>query len=206
MDFKKFKDYKERTIESYNKNVKILSEKFKDLLNLKQRYEFPRFMGMLPGNKILDLGCGAGDHAYYFSKQGLDVTCIDLSKKMVELCKDKGLDARVMDIERLDFKDDTFDGIWAVTSLLHVPKKKLKKVIKKLHAILKPKGILYVSVKEGEGEKMLDDKLGKGSERFFSFWKEEELIGQFKDYFKVVEKKITPLNGTNFLEVFFKKK
>jgi len=206
MDLKDLNDYKDRTIASYNKNVKILAEKFKEFTNFERRHEFPRFMGMLPGKKVLDLGCGAGEHAYYFSKHGLEVTCVDLSKKMVELCKDKGLDARVMDIEKLKFEDNTFDGIWAVTSLLHVPKKKLPTVVKKLHAILKDRGILFVSVKQGNGENILQDKLGKGSERFWAFWQEDELISEFKDYFKVVEKQITSHKEDTFIEVFFKKK
>ena len=123
-------DYKKETIKSYDKNAKDLSKKFKELMDLKRRYEFPRFVSLLKGKKILDLGCGSGDHSLYFKKRGLDVVSVDLSKEMINLCKEKGLNALVMDIEDLDFKDKSFDGIWAVTSLLHVQKSKLGKVIK----------------------------------------------------------------------------
>ncbi len=80
-------NYKKETINSYNKNSKELSRKFRKLFDLKRRRDFSVFFDLLSGNKILDLGCGSGDHAYYFSKKGLDVTCVDLSEKMIESCK-----------------------------------------------------------------------------------------------------------------------
>jgi ubiquinone/menaquinone biosynthesis C-methylase UbiE len=198
-------DYKKKTIESYNQNAKELSEKFKELMDLNRRYEFQRFIDLLKGNKILDLGCGSGDHSLYFKERGLDVTAIDLSEEMIKLCKEKGIKAFVKDIENLDFEDKSFDGIWAVTSLLHIPKSKLKEVIRKLNLILKNEGILYVCVKEGEGEDLIEDKSGNTS-RFFAFWKEEEFMKLFEDYFVLIENKKVQLKNTVFLQAFFRKK
>ena len=198
-------DYKEKTIESYNKNAKELSEKFKELMDLKRRYEFQRFIDLLNGNKILDLGCGSGDHSLYFKERGLDVTSIDLSEEMIKLCKEKGLNAFLMDIENLEFKDKSFDGIWSVTSLLHVPKLKLDEVIKKLNSILNDDGILYVCVKEGQGEELVDDKSGN-TKRFFAFWNEDEMIKLFDNYFVLLESKKVQLKNTVFLQAFFRKR
>ena len=198
-------DCKKKTVESYNKNAKELSEKFKELMDLKRRHEFQRFIDLLHGNKILDLGCGSGDHSIYFKERGFDVTAIDLSEEMIRLCKEKGLNAFVKDIEDLDFEDKSFDGIWAVTSLLHIPKSKLHKVIKKLNHILKDGGVLYVCVKEGEGEKMIKDKSGNTS-RFFAFYNEEEIKKLFGDYFILIEHKKVQLKNTVYLEAFFRKR
>ena len=198
-------DYKKKTIESYNQNAKELSEKFKELMDLKRRYEFQRFIDLLKGKKILDLGCGSGDHSLYFKKRGLDVTAIDLSEEMIKLCEEKGLKAFVKDIENLDFEDKSFDGVWAVTSLLHIPKSKLKSVIEKLNLILKDDGILYVCVKEGKGEDLVKDKSGNTS-RFFAFWTEEEMKKLFEDYFVLIENKKTQLKNTVFLQAFFRKR
>ncbi|MFH1682661.1 MAG: methyltransferase domain-containing protein [Candidatus Woesearchaeota archaeon] len=196
-------DYKKKTIESYNQNAKELSEKFKGLMDLKKRYEFQRFIDLLEGTKVLDLGCGAGDHSLYFKEMGLDVTAVDLSAEMIRLCKEKGLNASVKDIENLDFENNSFDGVWTVTSLLHIPKSKLKKVIEKLDLILKNEGILYLCVKEGEGEKWVNDRFGS---RFFAFWKEDEIKKLFEDYFVPIENKKVQLGNTVFLQVFFKKR
>lgn len=198
-------DYKKKTIESYNQNAKELSEKFKDLMDLNRRSEFQRFIDLLKGNKIIDLGCGSGDHSLYFKERGLDVTAIDLSEEMIKLCKEKEIKAFVKDIEDLDFQDKCFDGIWAVTSLLHITKSNLKDVIKKLNLILKDEGILYVCVKEGEGEYLIEDKSGNTS-RFFAFWKEDEFINLFEDYFVLIENKKVQLKNTIFLQAFFRKK
>ena len=198
-------DYKKKTIESYNQNAKELSEKFKELMDLKRGYEFQRFIDLLKGKKILDLGCGSGDHSLYFKERGLDVTAIDLSEEMIKLCKEKEIRAFVKDIENIDFEDKSFDGIWAVTSLLHIPKAKLKSVIKKLNLILKDEGILYVCVKEGEGEDLINDKSGNTS-RFFAFWEEEEFMKLFEDYFVLIENKKAQLKNTVFLQAFFRKR
>ncbi len=197
-------NYKEKTIEAYNQNAKELSKKFKKLMDLKKRYEFPRFIDLLKGKKILDLGCGSGDHSLYLKNKGLNVTSIDLSKEMISLCKKKGINALKMDIENLKFDEKSFDGIWAVTSLLHVPKLKLKKVVEKLNLILKDKGILYVCIKEGKGEELIEDK-SRNTKRFFSFWKEEEIKKLFEENFSLIEIKKTKLKNTVFLKAFFRK-
>jgi ubiquinone/menaquinone biosynthesis C-methylase UbiE len=198
-------DYKKKTIESYNQNAKELSEKFKELMDLKRRYEFQRYIDLLKGNKILDLGCGSGDHSLYFKERGLDVTAIDLSEEMIKLCKEKGIKALVKDIENLDFQNKSFNGVWAVTSLLHIPKSKIKNVIEKLSLILKDGGILYVCVKEGKGEDFVKDKFGNTS-RFFVFWEEDEFMELFKDYFVLIENKKVQLKSTVFLQAFFRKR
>jgi len=197
-------DYKRRTIESYNKNAKEFSEKFKGLMDLDRREEFQKFMNLIPRKRVLELGCGSGDHAYYFSQKGLDVTCVDLSEEMIKICKEKNLKAYVMDIENLDFEEESFDGIWAVTSLLHVPKSKINSVIKKLHDILRGDGVIFVCVKEGDGELFTDD--GDGAKRYFVFWREEDLMKEFERYFDVIESKKTQFRDTVYLEMFFKKK
>ena len=197
--------YKEETINAYNKNAGFFSQKFKELTDLKRRYEFQRFIDLLSGKDILDLGCGSGDHSEYFVKQGLNVRCIDISKEMIRLCKKKGLNASVMDIEDLRFTPESFDGIWAVTSLLHIPKAKISLVMDKLYKILKNNGILYVCVKEGEGEGLIEDK-ELNSQRFFSFWKKEELLKTFDKKFHLIEFREAKLGHTNFLQFFFRKK
>ncbi len=199
-------DYKEINRESYNKHAEYFSEYFKGRFNLEERKEFLKFMSLLNGKKILDLGCGDGEHAEYFKKNGLDVTCVDISEEFIKLCKKRGLKAEVMDIEDLKFGEEEFDGVWAVTSLLHVPKSKITRVIGKIHEILKGDGILYVCVKEGEGEKFIEDKHDKSTKRFFVFWKKEELLNIFNSYFSLIDFKENKVGDTIFLEYFLRKK
>jgi len=195
-------DYKTSTIDSYNKNAREFAKKFLELMELERRYEFGKFIELLNGKNILDLGCGAGDHSLFFKEQGLNVTAIDLSEEMIKLCKEKKLNAFVMDIEDLKFDNNSFEGIWAVTSLLHIPKSKIDGVIMKLYNLLKQNGILYVCIKEGVGEKNIQDKNG---ERFFAFWQKEEFLNLVQDKFRLIEFKQIILGHTTFLQFFFEK-
>lgn len=197
---------KDKTMESYDKHAIYFANNFNLMFENYKRTEFSRFIQLVNGKRILDLGCGGGQHALYFKQNGLDVRCIDLSKGMVEICKGKGLNAEIMDIEDLNFKDNSFDGIWAATSLLHVPKNKLKGVLTKICSMLSSEGILFVSVKAGHGEHMLKDKNDSTTERFFSFWGKEELIAFFEPLFELIEYDSVNVEGTTFLKFFFRKK
>ncbi|MCF0111138.1 MAG: class I SAM-dependent methyltransferase, partial [Erysipelotrichaceae bacterium] len=49
--------------------------------------------------------------------------------------------------ETVEYKKESFDGIWASASLLHVVREDMIDVLNKLHSFLKPDGTLYVSYK-----------------------------------------------------------
>ena len=198
------KNYKEETINAYDSDPSFFESKFSRLTDLTRRQEFEKFSSLLVGKKILDLGCGAGDHSVYFKNHGFDITWVDLSKEMIKKCKEKGLNAVIMDMEHLDFPSHSFDGIWAVSSLLHIPKDKLKSVLKKIRTILKVDGILYVSFKEGEGEKFIEFK--SDWKRFFSLFSKDELLSYFKEDFDLIEFHRIESEGRIFLKAFFKKK
>ncbi len=63
--------------------------------------------------RVLDVGCGAGRHALYLQRKGLDVTGIDSSPLAIKICKLRGLrNARVLSIDHVnDFKTDSFDTV-----------------------------------------------------------------------------------------------
>ncbi|OIO80111.1 hypothetical protein AUJ84_04550 [Candidatus Pacearchaeota archaeon CG1_02_32_132] len=206
-------DYKIKTIESYDKNAKNFAEYFKGLMDVPGRPEFNKFTGSLNGNKILDLGCGGGDHSVWFRDNGFEVSAVDLSEEMVKLAREKGVDARVIDIEDLKFEENSFDGIWAVTSLLHVPKYKIKEVIRKLSLILKPTGVLLVVLKEGDRENYVDDKndtssraflKNAGTKRYFVPYQKDEFLEYTKDSFELIDFWSQKPRNTNYLHFLFR--
>lgn len=196
---------KEETINSYNKNTLLFSQKFAKLLETQKKKELPIFESMLEGNKILDLGCGSGDHSLHFKQKGYDVISIDISEEMIKLCQNKKLNAQVMDIENIFFEKNTFDGVWAVTSLLHIQKANITPVLSKLHEILKKEGILYVCLKEGIGEELIEDK-DLGTKRFFAFWEKTEFLKETLELFELIEYLETNLGETKFIEFYLRKK
>ncbi len=72
--------------------------------------------------KLLEIGAGTGQDARFFKDQGLDVVATDLSPEMVRYCRAKGLVAYEMDFLSLKLPAASFDAIYGVNCLLHVPK------------------------------------------------------------------------------------
>lgn len=188
---------KERTIGVYDARAGEFVAKFKDFLDSHERDELDEFIALLPGKRILDAGCGGGDHAVYFQERGLDVVAIDLSAEMVRIATGKGVDARIMDLEDMRF-DHQFDGIWSVTSLLHLPKAHCPAVAQRMHDLLVPGGILYVCVKRGDDERVEDDG------RFFAYWQPEELKRLF-DQFSYLKGREIQVGKNTFIQLFFRK-
>jgi len=75
------------------------------------------------------------------------------------------------------FQPDSFDGIWACASMLHLPKADIPPLLENVFAVLRPGGIVHVSVKEGTGEMFdLDELYGGGFWKLYSFYEKEELL------------------------------
>lgn len=115
-----------------------------------------RFLKTLfPTARILDFGCGSGRDTKYFLSQGYTVEAIDGSE---ELCKiasaHAGIPVKQMLFQELN-ETEKYDGIWACSSILHLPRKELADVMRKMTTALKPNGIIYTSFKYGtfEGER-----------------------------------------------------
>ena len=98
---------------------------------------------------ILDFGCGPGRDAKYFINRGYRVTAADGS---AEICKAAseylGQPVRHMLFQELNDRD-IYDGIWACASILHLTKKELPGVIRRMRTALKENGAIYTSFKYG---------------------------------------------------------
>lgn len=120
-----------------------------------------RFSGMVPkGGKILDLGCGSGRGSKPLFDRGFFVIGIDFSDTMLQLARNRApaVSFQKMDMRKLKFADESFDGIWSSFSLIHIPKKDVKKVLKECKRVLKPGGIMFISTSLGEGKEGLQEE------------------------------------------------
>lgn len=101
------------------------------------------------GSCILDFGCGSGRDTKYFLEQGYHVEAVDGS---AELCKRAsqytGIQVKQMLFEELAVVDK-YDGIWACSSILHLPIEKLMEVMQRMATALKKNGVIYTSFKYG---------------------------------------------------------
>lgn len=121
-----------------------------------------------PRGRILDLGCGSGRDSRYFIRHGYQVEALDGSPALARLASEYiGQEVICGRIEELEY-DQEFDGIWACASLVHIEKKDMPEILKKLKRALNLEGILYISLKYGEGEGVKDG-------RFFNYYDEDQL-------------------------------
>ena len=86
------------------------------------REEAFRAIVELAPRDVLEVGCGPGELSERISQElGAFVVAVDVSERMVELARDRGVDARVGDVQDLPFADGTFDCVVAAWMLYHVP-------------------------------------------------------------------------------------
>lgn len=179
-------DFKQITIKSYDDNAAVLADKFtQHFAGFKQQC-LDSFLGLIPENgSFLDLGCGGGDAAAYAQQKGFKSLGMDLSEGMLQHAKRKGIPVIQMDIENLTFPPQSFNAIWAMTSLLHFPKQKLPNILQSLSSILEPNGFLYISLKEGTGEEWHLAKTTDNLKRFYAYWQEDEFRQLAEKHFLV---------------------
>ncbi len=133
------------------------------------------FLGALnDGAVILDFGCGGGRDSKYFLQQGYRVTALDGSTELCRITEEKtGIPVIHMDFNDFDERDK-YDGIWACSSILHLPKQELKKVLIHMEKALHDDGIIYTSFKYG-------DFSGVRNERFFTDFTEDSFSAFISD-------------------------
>lgn len=109
-----------------------------------------KFCSDTGSGKILDAGCGTGRDTAFLSKKGFKAVGIDLSEEMLEIAKEKPGEYKKMDIRDLEFQDNSFDGIVCNQSLIFLQKEEMKKAFEELKRVLKPEGVIFLGLKEGE--------------------------------------------------------
>lgn len=154
------------TLDYYNKNAKQYCEQTL-IGDFKENYD--KFLKEIPDNAyILDFGCGSGRDSKYFIDNGYKVKAIDGSIEMCKLASEY-INQKVICMKFDELDDiDTYDGIWACSSILHIEKEKLPNIFSKMINALKDGGIIYTSFKIGTGYEIKEGK-------YYNFITKEEM-------------------------------
>lgn len=154
------------TLDYYNKNAKLYFEQTVEG-NLKENYD--KFLSKIPRESyILDFGCGSGRDSKYFIENGYKVKAIDGSIEMCKLASEYiNQDVECMKFDELN-EENTYDAIWACSSILHVEKEELPNILNKMIKALKPNGVIFTAFKKDEGYEIKEGK-------YYNFLTKEEL-------------------------------
>ena len=102
---------------------------------------------------ILDFGCGPGRDLQTFTQLGHVATGLEGSAQLAEMARVySGCEVLQQNFLALDLPAARFDGVFANAALFHVPAQELPRVLRELHATLKPGGVLFSSNPRGEGQ------------------------------------------------------
>lgn len=160
------------TLDYYNRHADSF---VRDTLHADMRPAQDRFLALLKkGSSILDFGCGSGRDTRYFLEKGYCAAAADGSPECVRLAGlYTGIKVKEMLFQDLN-ESDAYDGIWACSSILHLPKPELLAVLGKMCKALKTSGVIYTSFKYGQFEGERDGRYYTDftEDTFFEFIRE----------------------------------
>jgi SAM-dependent methyltransferase len=160
-----------------------------------ERRHFLELLQQQHTHTLLELGAGTGRDGKFFQDHGLEVTCIDLSPAMVDLCRQKGLTACVMDFGDLQFPANSFEAVYALNCLLHLPKHELPTVLQAIDTVLIPTGLFYMGMYGGYDQEGIWAEDTYEPRRFFAFYSDAHLQQVVTQVFEVLSFKRIPLSG-----------
>ena len=190
--------FKNNLIKSYNKHAQERDTYKKEVWKVEERANFLALLQSKNKRSLLEIGAGTGQDSKFFQDIGMNVICIDLSPEMIKLCQQKGLSAQVMDMTNLDFPPDSFDAVYSLNSLLHIPKADFRIVLENIRKVLKPSGLFYLGVYGSDEEfEGIWEQDAYNPKRFFSFYTDENIQKITSEIFQLQYFKRIPTTGNN---------
>lgn len=158
------------SVEAYSNDPLGYCEKFK-----RHKLELPeRFNSLLATNSdVLDIGCGPGRDLDFFASCGHGVVGIELNSSFYDMCSSKHTVVNG-DIRELTsfFSPQTFDGIWAQASFVHLSTDEVEAVIVDCFTLLRPGGLFYASVPSSGDTGWRDETDGR---RWYTVWPDDSI-------------------------------
>jgi len=125
-------------------------------------------VGEVEPQRVLEVGCGAGEMAERIAAElGSDVLGLDLSERMVDLTRKRGVEAVLGDVQALPFEDGRFDCVVAGWVLYHVADR--DHAISECARVLRPGGRFVAATLADDNLSELWDYLGEPRERSLGF-------------------------------------
>jgi ubiquinone/menaquinone biosynthesis C-methylase UbiE len=148
-------NFKETVRKGYNAIAnRYLAERTRDSEDVRLLKDF---IERLPENsKVLDAGCGAGIPISQMLSEYFQVIGVDFSETQVKLAKKNVPNAKFLceDMTKLNFPENTFDGITSYYAIIHIPREEHQSLIANFQRMLKPGGFALLCL---GAEHLIDD-------------------------------------------------
>ncbi len=98
-----------------------------------------------PGSSIIETGCGNGKNLLY--RDDLKCFGVDISKEMVDICKESGLDCIESNMTNIPIGNDTYDYSMSIAAIHHLNTREDRiKAINELVRVIKKNGLILIYV------------------------------------------------------------
>lgn len=110
--------------------------------------DLKRYLKLLNGNNVLDLGIGEGQNSIILAESGYNVTGVDVSGKALDVCKSNFPDINIVkdDIRNFNIEPNYFDLIMSRYVLHFLHKNDATSIINSIKKNLKQNGLVYIVV------------------------------------------------------------
>lgn len=143
---------------------------------LNERATFMKMLQAQGAHNLLEIGAGTGQDAEFFATQGLTVLATDLTPENVAACRQKGLEAMVMDVCDLQLKAGSYDAVFCLNTLLHLPKYEFPVALENIQRVLEPGGLFYLGLYgRPESSEQTWDEDHYEPKRLFSYFSDGDL-------------------------------
>ena len=170
------KNPSDQTIETYQQSFDTYVAKTRNEPSAEFREWMNVFLSYISQNgMILEIGSATGRDARYFASKGYKILCTDVIPKALQKLSEEGFETAEFDFRnnpKLEWIGK-FDGIFANASLLHAPRDVFENVLRNAVGILNEGGVMAFSLKVGNGEEIMVEKLD--GPRFFCLHTEPEI-------------------------------
>lgn len=199
-------DLRQQTIDTYNKSAKRLAEYFSGIGARTEDIQRAFELNNNPEHaRVLEIGCGDGRDAVEIIKRAGWYEGFDISKELIRIAESRQLDAKFTIADAVDFEYPTnLDVVFAFASLLHLDKAEVSAVLRKVHHVLKPGGIFYISLKYRD-EYISEVKKDQYGERLFYFYTPELIQDLAGDAYETVFQDKKTIGRTAWFEIALRK-
>lgn len=199
-------NYRDITIETYNRSAPALAEYFKGIGSRVEDIDRAfNLAGNPPNPSVVEIGCGDGRDAKEIVRRTQNYVGFDISEGMIEIAQNYLAGARfeTADAVTYEYPENT-DIVFAFASLLHLDKNESQQVIGKVQQSLKPGGVFYISSKYRSeySEEIKKDQYG---ERLFYFYNPELIKGLAGRNYESVFEDQQIIGSTEWFEIALRK-